>query len=121
MQNNLIPRTKAFSLSIIRLIDSIPQTLGGRTIAQQIVRSGTSVGANYRAACRAKSDRDFLNKMIIIEEEADETAFWLELLMESGLLDDATVRTLHKEANELTAIFTTSGKTVRDRLAQAKK
>src|SRR5687768_1079182 len=88
MQTNLVPRTKTFSLQIIELIEIIPQTISGKTIAHQIVRSGTSVGANYRAACRAKSDRDFLNKMIILEEEADETAFWLEMLMESGILND---------------------------------
>jgi four helix bundle protein len=115
-KNELIGRTKQFALIILALADGIPQTLQGRTIAAQIVRSGASVGANYRAACRAKSGRDFLNKMVILEEEADETCFWLELLMESGLLNSPAVLSLHKEADELTAIFTASGRTVRERL-----
>ena len=113
-------RTKKFALGILQLVDDIPQSIGGKAIAAQIVRSGNSVGANYRAACRAKSDRDFLNKMVILEEEADETAFWLELIMESGLMHTDMTISLHKEAAELTAIFTSSGKTVRQRLQSDK-
>lgn len=109
-------RTKIFSRDIIRFVDTIPASLGGTTIARQIIRSGTSVGANYRAACRAKSDRDFLNKIMIIEEEADETCFWLEQLMEAGILENETTHKLHGEAYELTAIFTATGKSLRARL-----
>jgi four helix bundle protein len=115
-KNELMGRTKQFALRILSLVDGIPQTLQGKTIAAQIVRSGNSVGANYRAACRAKSDKDFLNKMVILEDEADETCFWLELLIESGLMNGPSVLSLHKEADELTAIFTASGKTIRERL-----
>jgi four helix bundle protein len=115
-RNELVARTKQFALQILTLVDAIPPTVRGRAIAAQIVRSGTSVGANYRAACRAKSDKDFLNKMVILEEEADETSFWLELLIESGLLNSPFTSSLLKEADELTAIFTASGKTVRQRL-----
>ncbi len=115
-QNDLRARTKQFSIRIIKLTEAIPETVGGKVIANQIIRSGTSVGANYRAACRAKSDKDFLNKMIIIEEEADETCFWIELLTESGIMNDNRLTPLLHEANELTAIFTASGKTVRERI-----
>lgn len=115
-KTELKSRTKTFSLAILKLLGSIPRNVAGYAISKQIVRSGTSVSANYRAACRAKSTKDFLNKLIIIEEECDETALWLELLMESGLLNDEQVQKLWKEADELTAIFTAAGKTVRDQL-----
>src|SRR5690606_3816812 len=115
-KSELLLRVKRFSLNIILMVEAIPQTVSGKAIANQVVRSGTSVGANYRSACRAKSDRDFLNKMVIIEEEADETSFWLEMLIESGTLDNDLTPALLKESDELTAIFTASGKTVRQRL-----
>jgi four helix bundle protein len=115
-KNELISRTNQFALRILAIGDGIPQNVQGRAIATQIVRSGTSVGANYRATCRAKSDRDFLNKMVILEEEADGTSFWLELLMELGLLNTSAVASLYRDADELTAIFTASGRTVRERL-----
>ena len=75
-------RTKRFSLMIIDLVDKLPNTIAGRAVANQIVRSGTSVGANYRAVCRARSDREFIAKMTIVAEEADETLFWLEIIMD---------------------------------------
>ena len=109
-------RSKKFSLSIIMLIEKIPTTKAGNTIANQIIRSATSVGANYRAACRAKSDRDFLNKIIIVEEEADETLFWLELLNEGNIVSYNILEPIMKECNELVAIFTSSGKTVRNKI-----
>ena len=115
-RQQMLARTKAFSLTIIRLVDAIPQTRAGNTIANQIVRSGTSVGANYRSACRPKSDKDFINKMVILEEEADETALWLELLEESGLVPRDVIYPIWKEADELTAIFVASARTVRERL-----
>jgi four helix bundle protein len=79
-------RTKAFALRILKLVDALPKTSAGRALVSQIVRSGTSVAANYRAACRARSTADFIAKMGIVEEEADETLFWLELLEESELV-----------------------------------
>jgi four helix bundle protein len=76
-------RLKMFAVRIIRLVDKLPNTSAGRAIGNQIVRSGTSPGANYRAACVGKSDKDFLNKLKMVEEELDETAYWLELIMET--------------------------------------
>ena len=86
---DLKDRTKSFALRILKLVDALPKTTAGRALASQIVRSGTSVAANYRAACRAKSPADFIAKMAIVEEETDETLFWLELLEESQLMPAA--------------------------------
>ena len=104
-------RTKKFALRILDLGDAIPRTRSGNVIANQIIRSGTSVAANYRALCRAKSRADFINKTSIIEEEADESCFWLELLIDRSLLSTRRVQPLLNEANELTAIFVASRKT----------
>jgi four helix bundle protein len=106
-------RTKEFALRILKLVDALPRTTAGRALASQIVRSGTSVAANYRAACRAKSPADFISKMGIVEEEADETLFWLELLEESELVSAAKLTAIKKEASELIAITVTSIKTAR--------
>jgi four helix bundle protein len=106
-------RTKKFALTIINLVEELPNTLAGRTIGNQIIRSGTSVAANYRAACRARSNADFISKITIVEEECDETLFWLELIVEANLLKKEILIDLIKEADELTAIFTASGKTAR--------
>lgn len=111
-------RTKKFALRILDLADALPHTRSGNVIAGQIVRSGTSVAANYRALCRAKSRADFINKTSIVEEEADESCFWLELLIDRGLLGDRRVQPLLKEANELTPIFVASGKTAVSRPAR---
>src|SRR5213596_906850 len=113
-------RTKAFALRILKLVDAMPKTTVGRALASQIVRSGTSVAANYRAACRAKSSADFIAKMGIVEEEADETLFWLELLEESKLVPAAKLIAIKQEANELIAITVASIKTARrNRLANS--
>lgn len=104
-------RTKQFALRIIRLVDGLPKTLVGRTIGNQIVRSGTSVGANYRAACRGRSKAEFAAKLGTVAEEADETCFWLELIMDGALLPRTHVEPLYKEADELTAIFTSGVRT----------
>ncbi|MCF8380850.1 MAG: four helix bundle protein [Bacteroidales bacterium] len=112
-KEELKDRTKKFALMIIKLVDELPDTRAGRTIGNQIIRSGTSVGANYRAACRARSQRDFISKITIVEEECDETLFWLELIEESNMLKKEKIKDLLKEADELTAIFTASGKTAR--------
>jgi len=106
-------RTKLFAVMIIKLIDDLPGTKAGHTIGNQIIRSGTSVAANYRAACRARSNADFISKITIVEEECDETLFWLELIVEAGLLKEEKLKSISKEADELTAIFTASGKTAR--------
>jgi len=106
-------RTKAFALRILKLVDALPKTTAGRALSSQIVRSGTSVAANYRAACRAKSTADFIVKVGIVEEEADETLFWLELLEESELVTAAKLAAIKQEADELIAITVTSIKTAR--------
>ncbi|MBR4311009.1 MAG: four helix bundle protein, partial [Akkermansia sp.] len=113
-KSDFITRTKHFSLRIIKLAEKLHSTGGiARILSDQIVRCGTSVGANYRAACLAKSTRDFLNKLKICEEESDETVYWLELLMDSNILPTELLRPLHEEARQLTAMITASIKTVK--------
>ncbi|HCX89474.1 MAG: four helix bundle protein [Deltaproteobacteria bacterium CG12_big_fil_rev_8_21_14_0_65_43_10] len=109
-------RTKRFALKVIQSVETLPKHQAGNVIGRQLLRSATSVGANYRAACRARSRADFISKMGIVEEEADETIYWLELLVESGLINKEAIEDLIKEANELTAIFTAACKS-----AKAKK
>ena len=109
-------RTKSFGLRILKLYEELTKSKKGEIIGNQLLRAGTSVGANYRAACRAKSDADFIYKIEIVEEEADESAFWLELISESNLMEKKKLESLLKEAYELTAIFTSSGKTVKQRI-----
>lgn len=105
-------RTKTFALRIIKLTRAIPKNDGAeRVIAKQIVRSGTSVAANYRASCRARSPAEFIAKIGTVEEEADETALWLELLVEAGIMPVRKLSPLLQEANELTAIMVASRKT----------
>ena len=108
-------RTKEFALRIIKLIDSLPTTLVARTIGQQLVRSGTSVAANYRAACRARSNADFIAKMGIVEEECDESIFWIEMLVDAEIVKLGRVEKLIDEGNQLTAIFVSSINTARGR------
>lgn len=103
-------RTKRFAIRIIKLVQFLKKDSIASVMGKQILRSGTSVAANYRAACRAKSAKDFINKLAIIIEEADETMFWLELLNESGLVGENLVSDLYKESKELTAIMVTSRK-----------
>jgi four helix bundle protein len=112
-ERDLKKRTKAFALRVLKLVDALPKTMAGRALASQVVRSGTSVAANYRAACRAKSTADFIAKMGIVEEEADETLFWLELLEESELVRTAKLTAIKQEANKLIAITVASIKTAR--------
>lgn len=108
MKIELKERTKLFGLRVLRLLDALPNTRQARIVADQIGRSGTAVGANYRAACRARSRAEFIAKVGIVEEEADESGYWLELIAESGLLPAARVRPLRREADELTAIMASS-------------
>jgi four helix bundle protein len=104
-------RTKQFALRILKMADGLPTSRSGNAIANQLVRSGTSVAANYRALCRSKSRADFINKTSIVEEEADESGFWLELIIDAGLMTATRVRPLLQEASELTAILVASRKT----------
>ena len=110
---DLKKRTKAFALRILKLVDALPKTTVGRALASQIVRFGTSIAANHRAPCRAKSTADFVAKMGIVEEEADETLFWLELLEESDLVLATKLTAIKQEADELIAITVASIKTAR--------
>jgi len=105
--------TKQFSICIISLVESMPETRTARIIGNQLIRSGTSVGANYRAANRAKSCRDFINKLKIVEEELDETLYWFDLLEESKIISLSDLKALKNEANELLAIFISAIKTTR--------
>jgi four helix bundle protein len=106
-------RTKQFGLRVIKLVEALPNTSTARTIGHQLLRSGISVGANYRAACRGKSKADFTAKAGISLEEADECLYWMELLQEGGIIHADRLKDLMKEADELVAIFTASIKTAR--------
>ena len=110
-ERELLQRTKQFALRIFKLVGVLPQTIQGRAVAAQLIRSGTSVPANYRAACRARSKPEFIAKLGVVEEEADESAFWLELIIETDLLGDAKVKALSVEAGEIVAIMASSKKT----------
>src|SRR3954452_17344863 len=110
-KQQLLERTKTFALRSLKLVDHLPRTMSGRAIGNQLVRSATSVGANYRAACRSRSRAEFASKLGIVAEEADESVYWLELISEGRLLPEAKVDGLLKEANELTAIFTFARRT----------
>jgi four helix bundle protein len=101
-------RTKEFALRILKLIDALPHTVQGRTVAGQLARCATSVASNYRAACRGRSRAEFIAKLGIVEEEADESAFWLELVVEGELLKATQVQPLLDEAKELTKIMASS-------------
>jgi four helix bundle protein len=106
-------RTKAFGLSVIKLVDRFPQTRSANVIGNQLVRAATSVGANYRAACRARSKAEFAAKLGIVEEEADESAYWIEMLIEAGMVPQNRVTEMLCEANELVAIVVASLNTVK--------
>ena len=108
-------RTKQFALRVIRLVESLPKGRTTEVLGHQLLRSGTSVGANYRSACRARSTADFISKMGIVEEEADESLFWMELLVESGIMKTVKLEPLLKEADELLAIAVSSIKTAKSR------
>lgn len=110
-ENDLKKRTKQFGLAVIILVESLPNVQTARTIGNQLLRSGMSVGANYSAACGGRSKADFIAKAGISLEEADECSYWLELLQEAGIVPAEKLKDLMKEADELTAIFTASIKT----------
>ncbi len=126
MKEQIQNRTKQLALAIIKLAELLPNNRVGWTFTDQIVRSSTSVAANYRAVCRARSDKEFIAKMGIVIEEADETLFWLEMIEESEIINQnskiinpqSEIKNLKKEANELVSIFVASVKTVKNRLNQ---
>ena len=104
-------RTKHFALRVMHLVDALPETPKGRAVASQLVRSGMSVAANYRAACRARSSAEFAAKLGTVLEEADESALWMELIADGGLLKQSSVEALLAEANELAAIMFSARRT----------
>src|SRR4051812_4725884 len=106
-------RTKQFALRVIRLFRALPKGEEARIFGKQLLRSGTSVGANYRAVCRARSKREFIAKMGVVVEEADESSYWIELLIDSGILAGPKLAPLLDESNQLLAIFSASLHTAR--------
>ena len=114
--SHLKDRTKAFAIAIVKLVEAMPRSRNGYVIGNQLLRAGTSVAANYRSACRARSRRDFISKMGIVEEEADETELWLELAAEARVADPTIVSSLRKEAGELLSIVVASIRTARQAL-----
>ncbi|HTN17710.1 MAG TPA: four helix bundle protein [Chitinophagaceae bacterium] len=109
-KNELQARTKAFHISVIALCEKLPKNTAGFELAKQLIRSAGSVGANYRVACRAKSNADFIYKLEVVIEEADESMYWLEVITEAGLVEEQYTTGLIKEANELVSIFAASVK-----------
>lgn len=114
MQEIIKKRTKQIGLEVIKLVDELPNKPSAWAIAKQIIRSSTSIGANYRAARRAKSTADFINKLKIMEKEADETQYWLEILEESNLINTERIETIKKEVNEIVSIVVASIKTAKE-------
>jgi four helix bundle protein len=110
---DLKERTKRFALMVINIVEMLPKGKTIDVLSRQLLRSGTSVGANYRAACRAKSTADFISKMGIVEEEADETIYWMELIIEAGFSRQRELNSLLDEANQILAITVSSIKTAR--------
>ena len=106
-------RTKTFALRVIHLVESLPASRASNVIGRQLLRSGTSVGANYRAACRGRSRPEFISKLGIVEEECDESLFWMELLVENNYVKASLLRDLMKESDEILAIVVSSAKTAR--------
>ena len=112
-KHDLTKRTKEFALRVINLTNALPGSSAGSVLGKQLLRAATSVGANYRAALRARSKRDFANKIGVVLEESDESCYWMELIVEANILPEARVSELLREANELTAIFAATHKTAK--------
>ncbi len=115
-KNDLQERMINFAVRIIKMVDSMPNSISGTAIARQVVRSGTSPSANYRAACIAKSDKDFVNKLKMVEEELDETSHWLTLIMRSEMMKPSRIQPLHQECCELLSIIVKSIVTTKNRM-----
>ena len=118
--DDLKKRLKVFALRIIKLSERLPKNITGKTLGNQIIRSGTSPGANYRSACLGKSDKDFLNKLKMVEEELDETLYWLEIIVESGLIKEDLLKDLMNENHELLKIIVSPITTMKKKLNSAK-
>lgn len=110
-KEDLKTRTKKYAIRIVKLVNALPKNTAGYTIGKQLIRSGTSVAANYRATCRARSQAEFISKIGIVIEEADESAFWLELIIETNLMKKELVEPLLNETNEIIAIMVASSNT----------
>ena len=108
-------RTKKIALRIIKLVESLPKTVSAEIIGKQLLRSGTSIGANYRAACRGKSTADVLHKLSIVEEEADESLYWMELLIDAEMAAEGKLSILMNDVNEIVAMIVASIKTMRSK------
>jgi four helix bundle protein len=121
MADDLRNRTKLFAIRIVKLFQSLPKTEEARLIGRQLLRSGTGVASNYRAACRARSRAEFIAKLGIVVEEADESAFWLEFLVDTGILRKERVQSLLQEAEELLRIFSSSRRTAKTKHSQRKE
>lgn len=115
-KKELQERMTTFAVRIIRMVDSLPSTISGKAVARQIIRSGTSPSANYRAACIAKADKDFINKLKMVEEELDETAHWLDIIMRSEMVKASRIQPLYQECNELLSIIVKSIITTKNRV-----
>ncbi len=107
-EQEMLDRTKKFALRVLKLVTALPNTIAGRAVGGQLVRSGTSVASNYRAACRGRSKAEFIAKLGIAEEEADESCFWMEVIIEDGMLPKQKVESLLTEGIELTKILAAS-------------
>jgi four helix bundle protein len=118
---NIKDRTKAFAIRVLTMVSAMPENYSSQVLSHQIVRSGTSVGANYRAACRSKSRRDFVNKLKIVEEELDETGYWLELIEACNFFPAEKISLLLKESDELLSIMVKSIQTARENGSAIKK
>ncbi len=112
-KGQMCERTKAFALRVVRMVDALPRTRSAEVLGKQVLRSATSVGANYRSAQRGRSKAEFISKLGIVEEEADETAYWLELLAASGHVAPTRMAALIQECGEITAIVVASIRTAK--------
>ena len=115
-KEELRERMTDFAVRIVKMVDAMPTTVSGLAISRQIIRSGTSPSANYRAACLAKSDRDFINKLKMVEEELDETCHWLDIIMRSQMMKEARLKPLCQECSELLNIIAKSIVTTKTRI-----
>jgi len=125
-KEELRERMTVFAVRIVKMVDAMPSSVAGQAIARQIIRSGTSPSANYRAACLAKSEKDFINKLKMVEEELDETCHWLEIIMRSEMMKESRMKPLHQECSELLniiakSIVTTKTRMNADEIAKSKK
>lgn len=120
-RDELKKRTKEFALRAIKLVDALPRRTSGEVLGKQLLRSATSVGANYRSACRGRSEAEFVAKLGVVIEEADESEYWMELISDGGLIKATRVAPLRKEASELVAIFTAAVRTTRSKKAASKR